>query len=157
MCVCVCVCVGTHSVAQSCPTLWDTVDCSPLGSSVHGIFQARILGVGCYFLLQGTFSTKGSNPHILCLLHWQADSLLLSHLGSPESIMQRHKFTQSLGILLFISKINFRTYISCTCWLVAFLNGCSKQWRRQWHPTPVVLPGKSHGRRSLVGCSPWGH
>ena len=28
-------------------------------------------------------------------------------------------------------------------------------WRRQWHPTPVLLPGKSHGRRSLVGCSPW--
>ena len=29
-------------------------------------------------------------------------------------------------------------------------------WRRQWHPTPVLLPGKSHGRRSLVGHSPWG-
>ena len=28
--------------------------------------------------------------------------------------------------------------------------------RRRWHPTPVLLPGKSHGRRSLVGCSPWG-
>ena len=28
--------------------------------------------------------------------------------------------------------------------------------RRQWHPTPVLLPGKSHGLRSLVGCSPWG-
>ena len=28
--------------------------------------------------------------------------------------------------------------------------------RRQWHPTPVVLPGKSRGQRSLVGCSPWG-
>ena len=29
--------------------------------------------------------------------------------------------------------------------------------RMRWHPTPVLLPGKSHGRRSLVGCSPWGH
>ena len=29
-------------------------------------------------------------------------------------------------------------------------------WRRQWHPTPVLLPGKSHGRQSMVGCSPWG-
>ena len=28
--------------------------------------------------------------------------------------------------------------------------------RRQWHPTPVLLPGKSHGWRSLVSCSPWG-
>ena len=30
------------------------------------------------------------------------------------------------------------------------------RWRRQWHPTPVLLPGESHGWRSLVGCSPWG-
>ena len=29
-------------------------------------------------------------------------------------------------------------------------------WRRQWQPIPVLLPGKSHGQRSLVGCSPWG-
>ena len=29
-------------------------------------------------------------------------------------------------------------------------------WRRRWHPTPVLLPGKSHGQTSLVGCSPWG-
>ena len=32
----------------------------------------------------------------------------------------------------------------------------TKFWKRQWHPTPVLLPGKSHGQRSLVGCSPWG-
>ena len=32
---------------------------------------------------------------------------------------------------------------------------CPPQGRRQWHPTPVLLPGKSHGRRRLVGCSPW--
>ena len=30
-------------------------------------------------------------------------------------------------------------------------------WRRKWHPTPVLVPGESHGWRSLVGCSPWGH
>ena len=33
----------------------------------------------------------------------------------------------------------------------------SDHWRRQWQPTPVLLPGKSHGQRSLVGCSPWDH
>ena len=37
-----------------------------------------------------------------------------------------------------------------------YLPGCSGMRRRQWHPTPVLLPGKSHGWRSLVGCSPWG-
>ena len=30
-------------------------------------------------------------------------------------------------------------------------------WRREWHPTPVFLPGESHGQRSLVGYSPWHH
>ena len=32
-----------------------------------------------------------------------------------------------------------------------------KVYRRQWHPTAVLLPGKSHGQRSLEGCNPWGH
>ena len=32
---------------------------------------------------------------------------------------------------------------------------CILRLCRQWHPTPVLLPGKAHGRRSLVGCSPW--
>ena len=30
-------------------------------------------------------------------------------------------------------------------------------WRRAWQPTPVLFPGKSHGQRSVVGYSPWGH
>ena len=30
-------------------------------------------------------------------------------------------------------------------------------WRRAWQPTPVFLPGESHGQRSLAGYSPWGH
>ena len=34
---------------------------------------------------------------------------------------------------------------------------CILNRRRQWHPTPVRLPGKSHGRRNLVGCHLWGH
>ena len=38
----------------------------------------------------------------------------------------------------------------------ALLTNSDITWRRQWHPTPVLLPGKSHGWRSLVGCSPWG-
>ena len=34
---------------------------------------------------------------------------------------------------------------------------CKASWRRKWHPTPVLLPGKVHGGRSLVGYSLWGH
>ena len=44
--------------------------------------------------------------------------------------------------------------------LFCLYTGRERSWggndRRQWHPTPVLLPGKSHGRRSLVGSSPWG-
>ena len=43
--------------------------------------------------------------------------------------------------------------LSCNLSLLSL----STQWRRQWQPIPVLLPGKSHGRRSLMGCSPWGH
>ena len=39
---------------------------------------------------------------------------------------------------------------------VLFMGFSRQEWRRQWHPTPVLLNGKSHGWRSLVGCSPWG-
>ena len=68
-------------VIQLCPTLCNPLGCSLSGFSVHGISQARILtGVGCHFLLQGVFPTQGSNPH---LLHWQVDSLPLSHQRSP--------------------------------------------------------------------------
>ena len=43
-------------------------------------------------------------------------------------------------------------------WLLQLGNGATSHLvqRRQWHPIPVLLPEKSHGRRSLVGCSPWG-
>ena len=53
---------------------------------------------------------------------------------------------------LEISEINFKN----TARTESFEANYSKVWRRQWQPTPVLLPGKSHGRRSLVGGSPWG-
>ena len=43
-------------------------------------FSRQNTGVGCHFLLQGMFLTQGLKPCLLCLLHWQADSLPLSHL-----------------------------------------------------------------------------
>ena len=44
---------------------------------------------------------------------------------------------------------------SCTSPPAEYFTTATQRWGRQWHPTPVLLPGKSHGRRSLVGCSPW--
>ena len=63
-------------VVQSCPTLCSPMDCSPPGSSVHGISQARVWSA-LLCLLQGVFPTQGSNLHLLSLLHWQAGSLPL--------------------------------------------------------------------------------
>ena len=39
---------------------------------------------------------------------------------------------------------------------IVVISTSTEGWRRQWHPTLVLLPGKSHGQKSLVGCSPWG-
>ena len=63
--------VSFCSHAQSCLILHDPMDCSPPGSSVHGVFQARNTEVGSHFLLQGIFLTQGLNPCLLRLLHWQ--------------------------------------------------------------------------------------
>jgi len=54
---------------------------APPGSSVHGISQTRILEWVAHFLPQGIFLTQGPNP---CPLHWQAESLPLSHRGSLD-------------------------------------------------------------------------
>ena len=66
-------------VTQSCPTLCDPMDCSLPDSSVHGFLQARILEVGCHFLLQGIFSTQGLNPG---LPHCGQALYQLSHQGT---------------------------------------------------------------------------
>ena len=58
-------------------SLW-TIVCQ---ASLSVGFPRKNTGVGYHFLLQGIFLTQGSNPR---LLHWQADSLPLSHQGSPD-------------------------------------------------------------------------
>ena len=67
-------------VTQSCLFLCNPMDSRPPGSSIHGIFQARILE-WVAIPSPGHLLTQGSNLH---LLHWQANSLPLSHQGSPS-------------------------------------------------------------------------
>ena len=66
-------------VTQSCPTLCDSTDCRPPGSSVQGDSPGKNTGVGCHACLQGIFPIQGSNPGIphcrLILYH-------LNHKGS---------------------------------------------------------------------------
>ena len=57
---------------------------------------------------------------------------------------------ESLHLFNILIILNFHIYFYFMIYIIYIQ-------RRQWHPTPVLLPGKSHGWRSLVGCSPWGH
>ena len=69
-------------VAQSCPTLCDPVDCSPPGSSVHGIFQARVLEWGAISFSKGS-SRPRDQTQVSCIVRKML--YLLSHQGSPST------------------------------------------------------------------------
>ena len=98
------MCMHAKSL-QSCATLCDPVDCSPPGSSVHGILQARILERGCA-LLQGIIPIQGLNPCLLNLLHWQVGSLPLALPGPPKILSYLFKIKWS-GMLVnvYVSRV----------------------------------------------------
>ena len=62
-------------------------------------FPGKNIGMGCHFLLQRIFLTQGLNPHLLCLLHWQVDSLPLALPRKPSCSLVKHKFPSSTGHL----------------------------------------------------------
>ena len=53
-------------------------------------------------------------------------------------------------------KLPFEIYSPAKICTIIYVRINIMTWRRQWQATPVLLPGESHGWRSLVGCSPWG-
>ena len=86
------------SCSVVCLTLCDPMDCSPPGSSIHGILQARILEWVAIFLVQGIFPTQGSNPslpHCRQMLCW------LSYQGSSNNIVQEH--SSSYSYIFFVN------------------------------------------------------
>ena len=81
--LCSYMCMHARSL-QSYLTLCDSMDCSLPGFFVHGILQERILECIAMPSSRGSiFSTQGSNPSLLCLLHWQACSLPPASPGKP--------------------------------------------------------------------------
>ena len=75
------VCVLSHfSRVWLCATLQTAARQAPLSMG----FSRQEYWSGCHALLQGIFLTQGSNPHFLCLEHWQACSLLLTPPGKPS-------------------------------------------------------------------------
>ena len=91
--------------------------------------------------------------------------LMLSLLSWKQKAPKGGK--RALCILYRFLFFLFRGEMICrTAWLVRWETGrvmclncivyVSGPWKREWQPTPVFLPGKSHGQRSLEGYSPWG-
>ena len=85
MCVCLCVCLCVHAQLLSCVSL------QPHGLQLASLFCSwnfsdKNTGVGYYYLFLGIVPTQGSNLSLLCLLHWQADSLPLGPPRNPLSL-----------------------------------------------------------------------
>ena len=138
---------------QTCLNLCDPMDCNLPGSSVHGILQARILewvaiSSSMFHLYPSYFPHKNPRHPIISYVHISAASLKQSLLNNRTTIPwaspggasgeepscqcrrhQRHRFNPWAGKI---------------------------PWRRKWQLTPVLLPGESHGQRSLAGGRPWG-
>ena len=88
--------------------------CSCLTLCGYGLGPARLLcpwdspvkntRVGCHFLLQGIFLTEGSNPHLLCLLHWQMDFLFTT--ASPGKDRYHHTNSgRGFSFMVFITRL----------------------------------------------------
>ena len=105
---------------QSCPTLCDSMDCRPSGSSVHGISLGKNTGVGSHSLLQRICPSQGSNPCLLRLLNWQMDTLPLLPPGKPPCIVY---YWPELIHLWFISKCLYIIFL----FLIAFYLICNSR------------------------------
>ena len=118
-----------------------------------------------------SFSISPSNEHP-GLISFRIDWLdLLAVQGTLKSLLQHHSSTASIlpHSAFLIARLShpYMTTdktIALTRWtfvgkvMSLLFNKLSRGnfRRRQWHPTPVLLLGKSHGRWSLLGCNPWG-
>ena len=89
-----------QATLQLYTAICNPVDYSPPGSSVHGDSPGKNTGVGCHALLQGIFLTQGSNPRLLCLLHWQVGSLPLVPPGEPQTHIVLEKWDLKHPFLL---------------------------------------------------------
>ena len=112
--------------AQSCPSFCDPMDCNLPGSSVHGIFQARILEQVAISYSRGIFPTQESNLCLLNLLHWQVDSLPLSHLEAERrtpNLPAPKRQSQDLNALVWSGFRVFFTFGICGAYLLGLSSG----------------------------------
>ena len=95
-------------VTQSCPTLFNPMECSLPNSSIHGIFLGKSTGVGCHFFLQGILPTQWSNPG---LLHYRQTLYCLSH--NYFFVFPKYLLTCPIAVVKFhpTAKCEGRVYI----------------------------------------------
>ena len=125
-----------------------------------GILQARILERVAYALFQGIFPTQGSSPGLL-----QRRRILycLSHQGTSPGSCDCPTLIATLSccklcVEAFLGQPFWASHSPCFKVIYySFDQDCLKIRRRQWQPTPVLLPGESQGQGSLVGFRLWGH
>ena len=103
-------------------------------------FSRQEFGSGWHFLLQGVFLTQGSNPCLLCLLHWQVDSLPLIHLGSPFVclVLCIHTHIHTHTLLHMVSRLIAQTVKSLPLVQVTWVQSLGlwdpleKEWLLTW-------------------------
>ena len=108
-------------VAQLYPTLCDLMNYSPPGSSFYEIFQARILQWVAILFSRGVFPTQRSNSHLLCLLHWQADSLPLSPWEALLCLVCWSKGSWIFSVLFHFILYYFILFLIKKCNYIALL------------------------------------
>ena len=163
VCVCVCVCVMREILREKGVgrkrdlTIEDQYDW-PQQQKPHPIFIAqkenstlshRQAVLGSSHLASSGSSASSSCPK-LPIAHGEGKDLFATHSGVPLKAL----VSFYIPILSQILPISFEFFVSVAQNIFWRLVDCPG--RRQWHPTPVLLPRKSHGQRSLVGCGPWG-
>ena len=125
-------------------TLRNPTDCSPPGSSVHGILQARIVEQGSHSLLRWIFLTQGLNQR---LLHWQAGSLPLTPPGKPRHLLYfipthlynpiRRKLRVFAFVFVFLFVDTGASRAEGICWT------CAGKWQ-SWESNSSPPYSKAH-------------
>ena len=127
-------------------------------SRVNRTTSLNIIHMFATCLLFGYFSFSAFffNTHKMCHLNQVKFPVLYSRFSlviySVYTLIPVSQFIPPL-IPTLVSICLFSTSVSI--FSLQIRTSIPFLWRRQWQPTPILLPGKSHGRRSLVGCSPW--
>ena len=97
-----CVCVLSHF--SHVQLLCNPMDCSLCPWD----FPGKNTGVGCHYLLQGIFPTQGFKPHLLSLLHWQADSLPSEPPGKSMKLLSCLLFLNSFNRFFGLQQVDSR-------------------------------------------------